>query len=158
MEQSQEIRIEYDGKVFVEDSIVDIIVAMRKSRYFYWEIGEALGSKNFPRSRESVRLLCPEKYRGYLKYPELEKEKTFGQSDEAIADNLRVPLSRVLAARRRLGNRKPHPVDIGRRQKWLADKLFGAEPNVRFSSFVRELVSIDGLPDAQRAAVVSFYV
>lgn len=152
---SMEMIAEFDGVIFEAESLKQLVAKMRKSplRLTMEEIGGAVGV-----SRARVGQILKEAgFEGCHEYPELDDPAFFSQkTDWEIAKALRIKESKVAAARRFLGVRRRKPVDMGARQRFLSQRLFGHDPGPNFSKLVIELAEL--LPSVQGALIRRFYV
>lgn len=142
------IQIEYKGKIYQGEKI-EVIKALRKERLNQAQIGKLV---DLSRERVSQILGRP----GRLEFPELEEPRTFQQSDEMIAYDLNLPLSRVSAARRRLGLRSTNKVDMARRRRTLSLYLFKRLPGPNFIDFIREQLA--ELDKGKARVIEEFYI
>jgi predicted XRE-type DNA-binding protein len=143
------IQIEYRDKTYTGETKADVIQLLRKERLNQAQIGKLVG---LSRERVSQILGRP----GRLSFPELDNVITFLESDEMIAFNLNLPLSRVSAARRRLGLRTSNKVDVARRRRTLAQFLFKKLPGPNFVDFLKEQLA--ELDKGKSRVIEEFYV
>lgn len=146
---------EFDGVEFAENNLRELVIKMRKSplRLTMREIGGAVGVSG----ARIGQILKEAGFEGSHEYPELDDPAFFSQkTDWEIAKALRIKESKVAAARRFLGIRRRKPVDMGARQRFLSQRLFGHNPGPNFPKLVVELTKL--LPAVQGALIRRFYV
>ncbi len=143
------IEIEYRNRIYQGETKADVIQLLRKERLNQAHIGKLVG---LSRERVSQILGRP----GRLSFPELYDNRTFQDSDEMIAFNLNLPLSRISAARRRLGLRTTNKVDVARRRRTLSLYLFKKLPGPNFVDFLKEQLA--ELDKGKARVIEEFYV
>ena len=129
------------------------MVALRKERRTMQEIADTVG---VTRARVS-QILQRSGMSGRLEYKELEDPTTFEKPDEVVANELRVPLSRVQAARRKLGIYRWHGANLDERRDWFADNLFGAKPGPNFVEGMTEYIE-NSMPTEQAILLIDWYL
>ena len=93
---------------------------------------------------------------GTRNYPELDNSQTFINPDDVIANKLKISLSRVESARRKLDIRKVRYHNLEVRRDRFASEVFGKKPGPNFSDiadFVR-----NNIRQAMADKVIAFYV
>ncbi len=129
------------------------MVTLRNQRRTMQEIADTMGV-----SRARVaQILQRFGLSGRLEYPELDDPNTFERPDEVVANELRVPLSRVQAARRRLKIYRWHGANLDERREWFADNLFEAKPGPNFVDGMTEYIE-QNMPPEQATLLIDWYL
>lgn len=142
-------KIEYQNKIYEGATEKELFSQLRKSRLTHREIAEIVGKKK----QWVSKVLGPT---GRLEFPELNNPTLFQDSDETISITLGLPVSRISAARRRLGLKSRVRVDVNQRRKRLAYYLFASLPGPNFVEFIKE--QIDRLPTGKQKVMQEFYI
>ena len=129
------------------------MINLRKERRTLQEIADTMGISRARVSQVLQRLGLS----GRLQYKELEASETFDKPDEVVANELRVPLSRVQAARRELKIYRWKGASLDERRAWLADDLFGAKPGPRFVDGMTDYIE-KYMPEKQAILLIDWYL
>ena len=129
------------------------MVSLRKERRTMQEIADTMGVS---RARVS-QILQRFGLSGRLEYPELDDPDTFERPDEVVANELRVPLSRVQAARRKLEIYRWHGANLDERRAWFANNLFEAKPGPNFVDGMTEYIE-NNMPTEQATLLIDWYL
>jgi len=129
------------------------MIALRNERRTMQEIADTMGVS---RARVS-QILKGSGLSGRLEYPELKDPDTFERPDEVISDELRVPLSRVQAARRKLKIYRWHGANLDERREWFANNLFEAKPGPYFVDGMTEYIE-QSMPPEQATLLIDWYL
>lgn len=143
-------RIEYKGKTYEGRTEKEFYLDLRKRGRLTHEQIAILTNKS---KQWVAQVLGPT---GKLEFPELSNPETFRESDEAIAFSLSLPVSRISAARRKLGLKSKSKVSVNQRRKRLCLYLFGHEPGLNFPPFLRE--HIKKLSPGKAKVMEDFYL
>ena len=129
------------------------IVKLREERKTQQEIADTMG---ITRARVS-QVLQRFGVWGRLEYDELSDPETFEKPDEIVANELRVPLSKVQAARRKLKIYRWKGASLDERRAWFADSLFGAKPGPVFVDGMTEYIE-QNMPLEQATLLIDWYL
>ena len=129
------------------------MVNLRNQRRTLQEIADTMG---ISRARVS-QVLKRFGMTGRLKYDELNDPTTFDKPDEIVANELRVPLSRVQASRRKLKIYRWKGASLDERRAWFADSLFGAKPGLHFVDGMTEYIELY-MPKEQAILLIDWYL
>ena len=145
-------QIEYRNKIYEAATEKELYLSLRKeAKLTLKEIGELVRKKK----QRISQIVGPV---GRLEFPELRNPKLFQQeSDEKIALNFNFPISRVSAARRKLGLKSRIKINVWQRRKRLAEFLFGKkEAGPNFIEFIKE--QIQKLSEGKARVIEDFYI
>lgn len=142
-------KAEYKDKIFTGETEKELFFKLRKERLSLRKIGQLSG-----KAGSWVGLILGNV--GKLEFPELDDPTTFLDSDEMIAYNLNLPVSRVSAARRRLGLKSKFKTNVDQRRREFSKFLFGYEPGPNFVDWLKE--QIQNLSEGKGRVLEDFYI
>jgi len=148
------MKLVLDGQTYEARNRDEMIVKLREARLTYAEIADLVKV-----TRARIGQVLKEKgLNGHLVYPELDNPNFFSIPDEVLALQLKVPVSKISAARKRLGVKRSYSIKLHDRRKHLSKVLFGDRylPGPKFVDFIKAKLQL--LSPRRRELIEDFYI